>query len=163
MRFILALLLLVGATLFLSAHHFPADRCAGPQCAGAGGCSGGMTAAASGFPDIAQQWKDAYNAGDAARVAALYTDDAWYLSAHIAAHGRDQVHAYWRRGINAGGHIESVRVLDTHVDAKLAYVAAAYEANNAGERVRGRNLLVLRNVDGRWLIAAHSTAVADQP
>ncbi|MBN8731345.1 MAG: nuclear transport factor 2 family protein [Acidobacteria bacterium] len=110
---------------------------------------------------MARQWMDSYNSGDASRVAALYTDDAWYLSAHIEAHGRAAVRSYFERGIRAGGHINHIRVLDEQYDTRMAFVTATYEANNAGQLVNGRNVLVFRNVNGRWLIAAHTTVVAD--
>ena len=181
MRFLLPLFLLVGASLFLSAHHSPSHPCSGPHCRGAADCTGcadsahcpgcagtayyaapGTEATAVGrVPDVARQWMDAYNSGDASRVAALYTDDAWYLSAHIEAHGRPAVRSYFERGIRAGGHINHIRVLDEQYDARMAFVTATYEANNAGQLVSGRNVLVFRNVNGRWLIAAHTSVVAD--
>jgi len=37
--------------------------------------------------DVAERWKDAYNAGDAERVASLYTPAGQYLSAHVHARG----------------------------------------------------------------------------
>ena len=33
---------------------------------------------------------------DAAKVVSLYSDDGYYLSAHILAHGREAILAYWR-------------------------------------------------------------------
>ena len=51
---------------------------------------------------VSENWIKFYNAGDAAMVAALYTEDGYYLSAHILAHGRKEIQAYWERGIKAG-------------------------------------------------------------
>lgn len=178
MRFVFPLFLLVGASLFLSAHHSPSHHCSGPHCRGAADCAGCTDSArcpgcagtayyaapdttVGRVPDVARQWMEAYNSGDASRVAALYTDDAWYLSAHIEAHGRAAVRAYFERGIRAGGHLNNIRVLDEQYDARMAFVTATYEANNAGQLVNGRNVLVFRNVNGRWLIAAHTSVVAD--
>jgi uncharacterized protein (TIGR02246 family) len=112
---------------------------------------------------IAENWKDAYNGGDAAKVASLYTDDGYYLSAHVLAHGRAAIEAYWRRGIAAGGHIDFIKPLTVFASGALGYTAGTYQATNAGVTVDGRVLLVFKRVNGRWLIAAHETVVRDQP
>ena len=113
--------------------------------------------------NIAQEWKNAYNRGDAAKVAALYTEDGYYLSAHILAHGREAIEAYWRRGIAAGGHIDFIKPLTIFRSGDLGYTVGVYQATNAGVTVDGRILIVLRKINGRWLIAAHETVVRDQP
>jgi uncharacterized protein (TIGR02246 family) len=113
--------------------------------------------------NIAEQWRLAYNAGDAAKVAALYCEDGYYLSAHILAQGRDAIRAYWQRGIAAGGHIDFIKPLVIVAAGELGYTAGTYQATNAGVTVDGRILIVLRKVKGKWLIAAHETVVRDQP
>jgi uncharacterized protein (TIGR02246 family) len=112
---------------------------------------------------IAEKWRNAYNAGDASKVASLYTEDAYYLSAHIVAHGRQAIKAYWQRGIAAGGYIDFIRPLTTFSSGELGYTAGTYQATNAGRTVDGRILLVLRKINCKWLIAAHDTVVRDQP
>jgi uncharacterized protein (TIGR02246 family) len=112
---------------------------------------------------ISADWIRFYNAGDAARVAELYTEDGYYLSAHILAHGRAAIQAYWERGIKAGGHIDFIKVLTLSYARDLGYCAGTYQATNAGVTVDGRILIVVRKVNGRWLMAAHETVVRDQP
>lgn len=112
---------------------------------------------------ISQDWVRFYNAGEAGKVAALYTDDGYYLSAHILAHGRQAIEAYWERGIKAGGHLDFVKPLTLYFTGNLAYSAGTYQATNAGVTVDGRILIVLRKVNGKWLMAAHETVVRDQP
>jgi uncharacterized protein (TIGR02246 family) len=128
--------------------------------------AGAAAAVAADRPEIgriADDWKAAYNSGDAAKVAALYAPDAYYLSAHVLAHGREAIEAYWRRGIAAGGHIDFIKPLTAFVSGELGYSAGVYQATNAGVRVDGRVLLVFRKIGGKWLIAAHETVVRDQP
>jgi len=176
MRLMLPTFLLVVAAVLLSAHHSPSHHCPGPHCVDScasctdsshcPGCAGTAfyatpDARTPRLPDVARQWTEAYNSGEAARLAALYTDDAWYLSAHVQAHGRAAVRSYFERGMRAGGHINHIRVLDEQYGATMAFLTSNYEANNAGQLVNGRNLLVFRNVHGRWLIAAHTSVVAD--
>ena len=112
---------------------------------------------------IPDDWIRFYDAGDAAKVAALYTEDGYYLSAHILAHGRQAIEAYWERGIKAGGHIDFIKPLTIYSTGNLAYCAGTYRATNAGVTVDGRILIVLRKVNGKWLMAAHETVVRDQP
>ena len=112
---------------------------------------------------VSEDWIRLYNAGDAANVAALYTDDGYYLSAHMVAHGRRAIEAYWERGIKAGGHMDFIKLLTLYYTGDLAYCAGTYQATNAGVTVDGRILIVLRKVNGKWLMAAHETVVRDQP
>jgi len=112
---------------------------------------------------VSEDWIRFYNAGDATKVAALYADDGYYLSAHILAHGRRAIQAYWERGIQAGGHIDFIKPLTIYYTGDLGYCAGTYQATNAGMKVDGRILIVLRKVDGKWKMAAHETVVRDQP
>ncbi len=122
-----------------------------------------MSADEAAIRQIAENWIRFYNSGDAAKVAALYTDDGYYLSAHILAHGRQAIQAYWERGIKAGGHMDFIKPLTIYYTGDLAYCAGIYQATNAGVTVDGRILIVLRKVNGQWLMAAHETVVRDQP
>jgi len=124
---------------------------------------GPMSADESTVRQISEDWIKSYNAGDAAKVAALYTEDGYYLSAHILAHGRRAIEAYWERGIEAGGHIDFIKPLTLYYTGDLAYFVGTYQATNAGVTVDGRILIVLRKVNGKWLMAAHETVVRDQP
>jgi ketosteroid isomerase-like protein len=112
---------------------------------------------------ISEDWIRFYNAGDAAKVAALYTGDGYYLSAHILAYGTQAIRAYWERGIKAGGHIDFVKLLTLYYTGDLGYYAGTYQATNAGVTVDGRVLIVLKKVNGKWRMAAHETVVRDQP
>ncbi len=122
-----------------------------------------MSADEAAIRQVSEDWIRFYNAGGAAKVAALYTDDGYYLSAHILAHGRQAIEAYWERGIRAGGHIDFIKPLTLYYTGDLAYCAGTYQATNAGVTVDGRILIVLRRVNGKWLMAAHETVVRDQP
>lgn len=122
-----------------------------------------MSAEDAAIRQVSEDWVRFYNGGDATKVAALYTDDGYYLSAHILAHGRQAIEAYWERGIMAGGHIDFVKPLTLYYTGDLAYCAGTYQATNAGVTVDGRILIVLRKVNGKWLMAAHETVVRDQP
>ena len=119
---------------------------------------------ASLFLRLANEWKDAYNSKDPDRLAALYTEDADYISSHVPgliAHGRTRIRANFEAGIASGGHIEAVRILTSRLSCDLAYLVCEYEATNSGQKVSGRNLIVSKKVSGKWLIASHMTVVPD--
>ena len=113
---------------------------------------------------VAGQWQDGYNRGDAARVASLYAEDADYLTQHFITgilHGRAAIQAYVQRGVDAHYHIDSIRILSMGCSGDLAYTVGRYESTNAGQKAMGVNVVVLRKIRGRWLIVAHEAAVPD--
>jgi len=114
--------------------------------------------------EIPERWKIAYNGGDAALVAALYAENAYYLTQHFASgilHGRSEIQAYVQRGVDAKYHIDSIEVLATQCSGDLAYVITRYKSTNGGRNDMGVNLVVLCKKDGRWWIVAHEAAVPD--
>lgn len=113
---------------------------------------------------IVETWMNAYNQGDPARVAALYSADAYYLTQHFATgivQGRDAIQAYVKRGVDAGYRINSLRILAVGCEAEMMYVVTRYDATNAGQATFGVNLVVLRKRGPKWLIVAHEAAVPD--
>ncbi|MGO9239600.1 MAG: YybH family protein [Bryobacteraceae bacterium] len=125
------------------------------------GCSAADAAALQG---MVEQWKDGYNSGHAAQVAALYRADAYYLTQHFATGivaGRANIQAYVQRGVDARFHIDSITMLAMDCSGDLAYVIDRYESTNAGQKAFGLNLVVSRKSGGKWLIVAHEAAVPE--
>ena len=113
---------------------------------------------------IPEEWKLHYNNGDAAGVAALCTEDAYYLTQHFATgivHGRAAIQAYVQIGVDAHYRVDSIEVLAISCSKDMAYVIDRYTSTNAGQQATGVNLVVLKKTDGKWLIAAHEAAVPD--
>lgn len=109
-------------------------------------------------------WQAAYNSGNAAGVAALYTEDADYLTQHFVTgvvHGRAQIQAYVQRGVDARFHIDSIQILSIGCVPDLIYVVDRYESTNAGQKAMGVNLVVARRTPAGWRIVAHEAAVPD--
>jgi uncharacterized protein (TIGR02246 family) len=116
------------------------------------------------FRRLANEWKDAYNSKDPERLAALYAEDADYISSHVpglVARGRASIRANFQKGIEAGGHVDAVRILTSRISCDLAYLVSVYEATNNGQKVSGRNLIALRKLGGKWLIVSHMTVVPE--
>jgi uncharacterized protein (TIGR02246 family) len=113
---------------------------------------------------VAQDWKDGYNSGNPDAVAALYAVDATYLTQHFATgivHGRPAIRAYVKRGTDAKFKIDSLKVLASGCSRDFAYGITRYESTNAGQTAFGVNLVLLRKIEGKWLIVAHESAVPD--
>jgi uncharacterized protein (TIGR02246 family) len=113
---------------------------------------------------VSRDWKESYNNGDAAKVAALYSDDAYYLTQHFATgilHGRAAMQAYVQRGVDAHYRVDAIDVVMTECHGDFAYTVTRYESTNAGQKAFGVNLVVLRKIRGKWLIVAHESAVPD--
>lgn len=114
------------------------------------------------FQQNVEKWKVAYNSGDAQNLVPLYSEDATYSSSHVPgleAIGRDALITNFQKGINSGGHIDKIEILTSNVSKDMASLYCKYQATNSGVTVFGRNLLVLRNVSGKWLIFLHMTVV----
>jgi ketosteroid isomerase-like protein len=114
------------------------------------------------FQQNVEKWKEAYNSGDAQNLVPLYTEDATYSSSHVPgleAIGRDKLIANFQKGISGGGHIDKIEILTSNVSGEMASLYCLYQATNSGVTVSGCNLLVLRKVNGEWLIFSHMTVV----
>ncbi len=109
-----------------------------------------------------EKWKQAYNSLNAQNLVALYSEDAQYISSHVAGlveYGRNDLITNFQNGMNMGGKIDSVEILRMDVSGNLATLLCKYQATNAGVTVIGRNLLVLKKIKGKWLITIHMTVV----
>jgi ketosteroid isomerase-like protein len=114
------------------------------------------------FQNETEKWKDAYNSNDAQNLVHLYSEEAMYISSHVVgleANGREKLIANFQNGMNMGGHIDSVEVLTMNVSCELATLLCKYQATNNGVTVTGRNLLVMKKLNGKWLIVLHMTVV----
>ena len=118
----------------------------------------------SALDQIAAQWESAYNEGDATKVAALYTDDAYYLTQHFVTgivHGRAAIRAYVQNGVDAHYRVDSIKVIAMECFGDFAYTITRYESTNGDAKATGVNLVVLRRLAGVWKIVAHEAAVPD--
>jgi uncharacterized protein (TIGR02246 family) len=113
---------------------------------------------------IADQWKDGYNSGQAAKVASLYTEDAYYLTQHFITgivYGQAAIQAYVQRGVDAKYRIDSIQTIALQCSGDFAYSIARYESTNGNQKVFGVNVVVLNKISGKWMIVAHESAVPD--
>lgn len=98
---------------------------------------------------------DAYRRNDADAIAGLYAGDAVLLPpGHILVTGRDDIRAYWRRGMESGFAMDTVRI---EVAPGSGYVVGRYYVPPDGDdqAETGKFVIALRRErDGVWRITA---------
>jgi ketosteroid isomerase-like protein len=159
MKVIMSFLVL---TLFAGTAPAQVTQSTPAQAEGHGAGSRSTDTTSEHFSRLANVWMQAYNDNDSATLASMYSEDAEYISAHVAglvAHGRNRIISNFQRGIRLGGHIDAVSILSIQASCDLATLVCKYEATNGGVKVSGRNLLVVRRVNNNWLIVLHMTVV----
>jgi ketosteroid isomerase-like protein len=113
---------------------------------------------------IVEGFRSAFNSGDPAKIAALYAEDATYMTQHFVTgivHGRPAITAYMKKGTDANYKIDSLKILASDCSGDFAYTINRYESTNGGQKAFGLNLVVLKKFKEKWLIVAHETAVPD--
>ena len=97
----------------------------------------------------------AFNRGDAAGLAALYTEDGQLLPPFAGfVTGRPAVQAYWQGLMDRG--IESMRLitdeLEEHGDTGIDVGRYQLFAGGNQEVDQGKYIVILKRVDGQWLL-----------
>jgi len=121
---------------------------------------------------VSLAWKNAYNGGDAASVAALYTDDA-VLSApgEPAVRGKGAISDYFAGKVaqfrESGFTVVDAPLGEVKMSGDLAWQWQTYKVTNASGTVvdSGKLVTLFERKDGKWLIAGDTwnsdgTAVA---
>lgn len=123
-----------------------------------------MEALASAMAAIEADWKQAYEAGDAAGVAALYAEDAVYLAPYAdATRGRAAIEARLAETMGAMSERRiTIERFDAGAAGDLAYGIGTYalEMHMAGVEEpmsdRGKYVTIAKlGADGTWKIYAH--------
>jgi len=104
---------------------------------------------------LEDQWGAAFNKGDAAAVAAMYTDDAFVLPAGAElVSGRDKIAAFWGQATQQLGDVKC-----TSLDVKPLGRNAAREIGTCTFKTKGQTpqdgdlkyAVVWRKINGQWL------------
>jgi uncharacterized protein (TIGR02246 family) len=117
---------------------------------------------------MAKEYMTAFNAKDAAKVAALYAEDA-VLSVpnEPAARGRKAVQAWAQKNIDQGVGNLVLTPTESAISGNVAYETGTYSITIAapGQKPatdKGKYMLVLKQAGGKWLIA-HDMYNSDLP
>ena len=111
---------------------------------------------------LAKQWEAAYNAKDAAGVAALYAEDAAVNPPNQAAvRGRAAIQE-WTKGMMGAFTTITLTPTESAISGNIAYEAGTYSGTMASGSDNGKYVVVLKRVGGKWLIA-HDIFNSDLP
>jgi ketosteroid isomerase-like protein len=113
----------------------------------------GTDAAAAAEPTAA--WTTAFNAGETAALAALYSENARSLPPGGApVVGRSNIESYWRSDIGEGGPTTTLTPVDTVAQGDLLHVEGTYQVNDKGgaELARGQYQQLWSRAGNQWQI-----------
>lgn len=107
------------------------------------------------------RWNAAFNDGDAAAVAALYTSDGTVLPhTHAIVRGSEGIRDFWSGVIAAGFKEHGIELFDVEASGDLAYAAGKWWATGPDpaegrKRYEGSIVTVFRREGGGWKACLH--------
>jgi len=105
-----------------------------------------------------EAWEEAYNAGDAAGVAAVYAEDATVMAPNMdPVTGREAIQALMQAGFDAApGFTNTLETTSLEVAGDMAIEVGRYVATDpdGGHVDHGPYMAAWKKADGEWKLAA---------
>lgn len=117
---------------------------------------------------LAKEFADTFNTKDAAKVAALYTEDAVVSPPNEpAVRGRSSIEAWFKKQFDQGLSDLVLTPAESAISGAQAYEAGSYTlsmkpASGPPINDKGKYVVVLKQVGGKWLLA-HDIFNSDLP
>lgn len=103
-----------------------------------------------------QAWQAAWNAGDAAAIAALYAEDAVVMPpGSDAVRGRAAIEAFWQADIDASkGMTSTIETKEVHAHGNMAVEVGSYMSTGAdgSHADHGKFIAIWMKTDSGWKI-----------
>ena len=107
--------------------------------------------------ELTDKWAAAFNEGDAAAVAALYTEDAYLLAPDMEiTQGRDDIQKFWQGGIEQLSDMKLTVVDVELLGEKAMREIGTFTAKTKGDQpqeVSGKYVNIWEKVDDEWKLA----------
>jgi ketosteroid isomerase-like protein len=102
---------------------------------------------------LESQWTTAYNAGNAAALAALYDKDA-ILSTRPTGNveGKDAIEYFWKGDFGGGKPTTKLEVTDAYMAGDLAHLEGEYEVTDKGKVTKGHYVQLWMQDGDAWRI-----------
>lgn len=100
-------------------------------------------------------WTTAFNAGDPARLAALYAEDARTLPpGGPPVVGRGEIESYWRSDLGEGGVATTLTPVDAVAQGSIVYVEGTYRVKegNGADLAGGQYEQLWTHTGGEWQV-----------
>ncbi|HEX2134938.1 MAG TPA: SgcJ/EcaC family oxidoreductase [Microvirga sp.] len=111
------------------------------------------------FQRLADQWTEAFNKGDVARVSQTYAEDAILLPPEAEmVRGREAILAFWRKEAERIGDLK-VTITDVKRlgddEAHIVFNSTARSKGQQPQEVPGKGTTLVQKSGGDWRIATH--------
>jgi uncharacterized protein (TIGR02246 family) len=103
---------------------------------------------------VTAKWQAAYNAGDGAAIAALYSNDAVLHPPNSApVTGAEAIEAFWTQGASQGASTE-LTTKELYSMGDMAVEVGMYSGTNAdgSHDDHGHFTVIYKKVDGKWMM-----------
>jgi len=125
-----------------------------------------LALAGADYTDTSERWEKAYNAGAAAGVAALYTEDGIVMPPNAGVQkGRKEIQAFVEKDMaaNKGNKLE-IESVDSSKDGNLGSAWGTWRMKDANGKIldEGKWIEVRKRVGGQWYIH-HDIWNSDRP
>ena len=110
--------------------------------------------AAEAIDAISAKWQAAYDAGDGAAIAALYSKDAVLHPPNSApVHGAEAIEAFWSAATGTGGTTE-LTTEEVYSMGDTAVEIGMYAGTNAdgSHSDHGHFTVIYQKMDGKWMM-----------
>lgn len=118
---------------------------------------------------MADDWRSAFQAKDADKIAAMYTDDAVWINPEGTFHGTSEIKQELKKMMDRGDTVAAIPATKAVRGSGLGWAEGTFSGTvpnpKGGDAVpnSGSWITTLKNANGKWLIATHTSVPAATP
>jgi uncharacterized protein (TIGR02246 family) len=114
---------------------------------------------------MADDWLAAFQAKDADKIAAMYSDDAVWINVEGTFHGPSEIKGELKKMMDRGDGVEAITTTKAVHFGQIGYAEGTFSGqapNQSGTEgpAGGTWVVSLKSSDGKWMMAAHTSVPA---